>query len=113
MSGQDRGVRGGGDEPLDDLTVEAVGILVEAVREAVTPGVPERRVIEGALERAVTHRSALDLDHAGMVFDRLDGATREAVADRAAGKARARRRLRRSKRGALLVAAAGRTQRPE
>lgn len=102
---QPTGDGGGG---LDDLTVEAVTMLAEAVREGAVPGVLEFRTIGGALDRALKSRSAADLKQAGTVFNRLEGDVREDIADRAYTKARTRRRGRRGK--GALVAAFGRVK---
>lgn len=93
---------------LDDLTVEAVTVLAEAVREGAVPGVLEFRMIGSALDRAAASRSAADLKQAGAAFDRLEGDVREDIADRAYRKAKARRRVRRGK--GALVAAFGRVK---
>lgn len=97
---------------LDDLTVEAVTILAEAVRESAIPGVLEFRTIAGALDRAARLRSRADLRSAGNAFDRLDGDIRGTIAEAACDKAAERKRSLR-KQGVLFAARSGRISTPD
>lgn len=77
---------------LDDATVAAAEILSEAIRDVRAPGTGDFVVITGALQRAIEGRKPGDLMIAGEAFDRLDGALRADIAERAVDRAEDYRR---------------------
>lgn len=69
--------------PLDDLTVEAVRVLTDAVRRERVPGIVEFGVLERALSAVTVEPTRENLTVADSVFDTLDSSLQQSIADRA------------------------------
>lgn len=68
---------------LDDLTVEAVHILADAVRRERVPGIVEFGVLDRALTAVAVEPTRENLTVADGVFDTLDPSLQQQIADRA------------------------------
>lgn len=75
---------------LDQPTLDAIGVLAQAVDHERVPGVPEFRLLANALRRAVDSRSERELNEAARVFQTLEPAFRTRIVERATAEAHAR-----------------------
>ncbi|AWK88952.1 hypothetical protein [Azospirillum thermophilum] len=73
--------------PLDDSTLDAIGVLIRAVEQARVPGVLEFRLLINALRRAAESRDERELQEAGRVFETIDPEFRARIAARATAEA--------------------------
>lgn len=75
---------------LDQPTLDAIGVLAQAVDHERVPGVLEFRLLANALRRAVDSRSERELNEAARVFMTLEPEIRSRIVERAKTQAHAR-----------------------